>query len=111
MRIAKQARIRVRSPGEQYRRRDRAGAGKQRHRERESRNVADAVDGRRVLRGFRLALATSLEHHLEGDPKQQHPARDAKSGQADPEERQDGAAAEALAELNSFRSGILAQSH
>ena len=83
------ARIRTRAAGEQDRGRDRAGPREQRHGERESRDIADAIDGDRALRRMGLALAAGLKHHFEGNPEQQHAASDAKSGQTDPEKPQD----------------------
>ena len=45
--------------------------------------------------GVLLALVAALEHHLEGDPEQQQPARDAEGRDADAEEPQQHLAAEA----------------
>ncbi len=42
----------------------------------------------RGRRGLLLALGAPLEHHLEGDPEQQQPARDAEGRQRDAERLQ-----------------------
>ncbi len=74
---------------QQHRRRNRAGPGDQRDRQREGGDVVDMVPGDGDVGDLLLAVLALLENHFEGDEEQQKAAGDAERRQRDAEHRED----------------------
>ena len=106
--IASSSEIAAGLAGKKYGCGDRARSGKQRHRQRKGRDVANALFDR-LLCGFTFVPAADAEHHLGGDPKQQQAAGDTKCGQRNFEDIQEPVADESGADQD--RAGNNAGAH